>query len=73
VYAKDLKLNLASITGTTALNEEQLWGTLLARAAATRNTQVLQDISDEAADNLDGSHAGFFVGAYRPQSVQGDQ
>lgn len=35
-YAKDLKLNLGSLTRTTALNEEQLWGTLLASAAATR-------------------------------------
>ena len=35
-YAKDLKLNLGSITRTTELNEEQLWGTLLASAAATR-------------------------------------
>ena len=49
-YAKDLKLNLGSITRTTLLNEEQLWGTLLATAAATRNTQVLQEeIGDEAA------------------------
>src|ERR1700757_1096426 len=38
-YAKDLKLNLGSITRSTVLNEEQLWGTLLASAAATRNTQ----------------------------------
>ena len=51
-YAKDLKLNLGSITRTTALNEEQLWGTLLASAAAMRNTQVLAEIGAEAADNL---------------------
>jgi alkyl hydroperoxide reductase subunit D len=48
-YAKDLKLNLGSITRTTLFNEEQLWRTLLASAAATRNTQVLQEIGDEAA------------------------
>lgn len=36
-YAKDLKLNLGSITRTTVLDEEQLWGTLLSCAAATRN------------------------------------
>ena len=35
-YAKDLKLNLGSISRTTVLNEEQLWGALLASAAATR-------------------------------------
>ncbi|MEZ0364467.1 alkyl hydroperoxide reductase [Mycobacterium sp. pUA109] len=51
-YAKDLKLNLGSITRTTALNEEQLWGTLLASAAATRNTKVLAEIGAEAADTL---------------------
>jgi alkyl hydroperoxide reductase subunit D len=51
-YAKDLKLNLGSIARSTTLNEEQLWGTLLASAAATRNTQVLAEIGAEAADNL---------------------
>ena len=51
-YAKDLKLNLGSITRSTVLNEEQLWGTLLASAAATRNTQVLTELGAEAADHL---------------------
>jgi lipoyl-dependent peroxiredoxin subunit D len=51
-YAKDLKLNLGSITRSTELNEEQLWGTLLASAAATRNAQVLAEVGDEAADVL---------------------
>ncbi|ORV85603.1 alkyl hydroperoxide reductase [Mycobacterium interjectum] len=51
-YAKDLKLNLGSITRSTELDEEQLWGTLLASAAATRNAQVLAEIGAEAADYL---------------------
>ena len=51
-YAKDLKLNLGSITRSTVLDEEQLWGTLLASAAATRNTQVLAEIGAEAANYL---------------------
>jgi lipoyl-dependent peroxiredoxin subunit D len=51
-YAKDLKLNLGSITRSAVLNEEQLWGTLLASAAATRNTQVLAEIGAEAANYL---------------------
>jgi lipoyl-dependent peroxiredoxin subunit D len=51
-YAKDLKLNLGSITRSTVLSDEQLWGALLASAAATRNAQVLADIGAEAADNL---------------------
>lgn len=51
-YAKDLKLNLGSIARATALDDEQLWGTLLASAAATANTRVLAEIGAEAADNL---------------------
>ncbi|GFG75939.1 alkyl hydroperoxide reductase [Mycobacterium botniense] len=51
-YAKDLKLNLGSVTRTTLLNEEQLWGTLLASAAASRNTQVLAEIAAEAVGIL---------------------
>src|ERR1700730_16109625 len=51
-YAKDLKLNLGSITRSTVLNEEQLWGTLLASAAATRNAGVLAEIGAEAAAYL---------------------
>lgn len=51
-FAKDLKLNLGSISRTTELTDEQLWGSLLACAAATRNTQVLTEIAAEAADNL---------------------
>lgn len=51
-YAKDLKLNLGSIARSTVLNEEQLWGTLLASAAATRNAQVLTEIGADAADVL---------------------
>ncbi len=51
-YAKDLKLNLGSIARSTELDEEQLWGTLLAAAAATRNAQVLAEIGAEAADYL---------------------
>ncbi|HYB40097.1 MAG TPA: alkyl hydroperoxide reductase [Mycobacterium sp.] len=51
-YGKDLKLNLGSVSRTTLLNQEQLWGTLLASAAATRNTEVLAEIGAEAADNL---------------------
>ena len=41
-YAKDLKLNLSSIARTTVLNEQQLWGTLLATAAATKSASTLK-------------------------------
>ncbi|RAU94107.1 alkyl hydroperoxide reductase [Mycobacterium colombiense] len=62
-YAKDLKLNLGSITRTTELNSEQLWGTLLASAAATRNTQVLAEIGAEAADILSAEAYNAALGA----------
>lgn len=51
-YAKDLKLNLDSIVRSTILTEEQLWGTLLSCAAATRNGEVLAEIGAAAADIL---------------------
>ncbi|GAA4740569.1 carboxymuconolactone decarboxylase family protein [Gordonia alkaliphila] len=62
-YAKDLKLNLSSISRTTVLNEEQLWGSLLACAAATRNATVLREIADEAADNLSAEAYNAALGA----------
>src|ERR1700739_1715442 len=62
-YAKDLKLNLGSITRSAVLNEEQLWGTLLASAAATRNTQVLAEIRAEAADYLSAESYQAALGA----------
>jgi|SRR5437763_53024 len=62
-YAKDLKLNLGSITRTTELNEEQLWGTLLAGAAATRNTQVMTEIGGDAAGILSAEAYNAALGA----------
>ncbi|QRY63924.1 carboxymuconolactone decarboxylase family protein [Gordonia sp. PDNC005] len=62
-FAKDLKLNLGSISRTTVLTEEQLWGTLLATAAATRNATVLKEISDEAADTLSAEAYNAALGA----------
>jgi alkyl hydroperoxide reductase subunit D len=62
-FAKDLKLNLGSISRTTVLTEEQLWGTLLATAAATRNATVLREISDEAADTLSAEAYNAALGA----------
>ncbi len=51
-YAKDQKLNLGSLTRSTELNEQQLWGTLLASAAATRNDTVFSEIAEEAKEHL---------------------
>lgn len=51
-YAKDTKLNLGSLTTTSSLTEQQLWGTVLVSALASRNAQVVREIADDAADHL---------------------
>ena len=51
-YAKDQKLNLGTLTRSKDLDEEQLWGCLLASAAATRNDTVLSEIAEEAKEHL---------------------
>ncbi|MFC5802577.1 alkyl hydroperoxide reductase [Streptomyces formicae] len=55
-YAKDLKLNLSSVIGnagnTGLLTQQQLWGTVLACAIATRSPIVLRELEPEAKANL---------------------
>ena len=51
-YAKDQKLNLGSLTRSTELSEQQLWGALVASAAATKNDTVFSEISEEAKEHL---------------------
>lgn len=51
-YAKDQKLNIGSLERNSELSEQQLWGTILASAAATRNDTVLSEIIDEAKEHL---------------------
>ena len=51
-YAKDLKLNLGSIARSTELTEQQLWGALVATAAATRHPGLLKEITEDALDIL---------------------
>ncbi|CAJ1582126.1 alkyl hydroperoxide reductase AhpD [[Mycobacterium] wendilense] len=51
-YAKDLKLNLGAIVRTTELNEQQLWGALVATAAATKSDRLLKEIAEDALDVL---------------------
>ena len=62
-YAKDLKLNLSSIARSTVLSEQQLWGTLLATAAATKSAATLKEIAEEAADNLSAEAYNAALGA----------
>ena len=51
-YAKDLRLNLGSVVGNSDLPEQQLWGTVLACAMATRSPAVLRELEPEARANL---------------------
>ena len=51
-YAKDLKLNLSSLSQEDILSEQQLWGAFLASALAGRNAEVIAAIEAEAAEHL---------------------
>jgi alkyl hydroperoxide reductase subunit D len=51
-YAKDLKLNLGSVIGNSDLPAQQLWGTVLATAIASRSPLVLRELAPEAKANL---------------------
>jgi len=52
-YAKDLKLNLGAVlTPAPPLTEQQLWGTAVASAIASRNPQVRDAVLTEAAAKL---------------------
>ncbi|KAA0023363.1 carboxymuconolactone decarboxylase family protein [Antrihabitans cavernicola] len=62
-YAKDLKLNLSSIARSTVLTEQQLWGTLLATAAATKSATTLKEIAEDAGDTLSAEAYNAALGA----------
>jgi len=51
-YAKDLKLNLSSLTSDATLTPQQTWGGMLAAAIASRNAAVIRAVSSEAAPHL---------------------
>ena len=51
-YAKDLRLNLSSVLRQTELTPQQLWGTVVASAIASRNPQVADVLLAEAAAHL---------------------
>lgn len=62
-YAKDLKLNLGTLARSTELSEQQLWGTFVATAAATRNGAVFSEIADEAKEHLSDEAFNAALGA----------
>lgn len=51
-YAKDIKLNLSSLANDESLSEQQLWGTFLASALASRHAGVISAVEAEAAQHL---------------------
>jgi len=52
-YAKDLKLNYSSvIRQQTDLSEQQLWGTVVACAMASRNEDLTATALEEAANHM---------------------
>ena len=51
-YAKDLKLNLGSVVGNSELPSQQLWGTVLACAIASRGARVLAELEPQARAEL---------------------
>jgi alkyl hydroperoxide reductase subunit D len=51
-YAKDIRLNLGGIPGITTLTPQQLWGTALATAIASRNPDVIRAIDAVASEHL---------------------
>lgn len=51
-YAKDLRLNLGAIERSEVLDEQQLWGTLLATAIAARDPELLAAVDAAASAHL---------------------
>ncbi|HET8547154.1 MAG TPA: carboxymuconolactone decarboxylase family protein [Bryobacteraceae bacterium] len=51
-YAKDLRLNMSSVLRQTDLSEQQLWGTAVASAIASRNPLVTRAVLAEAEPHL---------------------
>ena len=58
-YARDLKLNLASVlspSGAPGLSETQLWAVALAAAAASRNPRLCAAFDRLTAERLDAAY-----------------
>lgn len=51
-HAKDLRLNLGSVTSQSQLSEQQLWGVVLASAIASRGRTTLVELEAEALEHL---------------------
>ncbi len=51
-YAKDIKLNLSSLAGDETLDPQKHWGTFVASALATRNSEVIEAVMADAKAHL---------------------
>ncbi len=51
-YAKDLKLNFSAVMAQTELTKQQAWGTAVASAMASRNSEIIHAVFAEAANHL---------------------
>ena len=81
-YAKDQRINLGVIAGSTVLTPQQAWGTALAAATTSRNVDVVAAIAAEAAAHLSPEALNAARGAasimgmnniyYRFQHMMGD-
>ncbi|MBX2834837.1 MAG: carboxymuconolactone decarboxylase family protein [Micavibrio sp.] len=56
-YAKDVKLNLSSLAGDETMDKQKLWGTFLASALATGNSQVIAAVEADASEHLSAEAA----------------
>jgi lipoyl-dependent peroxiredoxin subunit D len=52
-WARDIKLNLSVLTTQGELSPQQIWGSALASAIASRNPDVIRAIAADAAPHLD--------------------
>lgn len=51
-YARDLRINLGNVTRSEQLTGQQLWGTVLASALASRNEDVIHELGQMAMAEL---------------------
>src|SRR5580658_139803 len=69
-YAKDLKLNYSSLVRqNTELTPQQLWGTVVATAIATRNPELTAAVIAESEAN--GLNAGALDAAKAAAAIMG--
>ncbi len=51
-FAKDIKLNLSTLSADESVTSQQLWGSFLACAIATRQPEVISALESEVQDKL---------------------